>query len=92
MEIEEFKKIFGEIEGEDHLDYSCNKDNGYSIKSVMKSLEEMRSDDKFPIGTIYGRGGWNRYFVYSNGEIVFSAYHANEKDIEKAKSLGIKVL
>ena len=42
--------------------------------------------------SIYGQGGWNRYFVRKSGEVMFSQRHAmDEKDIEKAKAAGFTI-
>lgn len=41
---------------------------------------------------IYGLGGWNRYFVRYDGEIMFSAYHASNPEKEaQAKDAGFRV-
>jgi hypothetical protein len=54
-------------------------------------------------GVIYGMGGWNRYFVnreirgekkweeYEVDEVVFSAFHSDEKGIKKAKEAGFRI-
>lgn len=38
--------------------------------------------------TIYGAGGWNRYIVRYDGEIIFSRYHSTPARIEDAKNAG----
>jgi len=44
-------------------------------------------------GSIYGMGGWNRYFIRRNGNVLFSSIHANQKqDIQNAKDLGFEIL
>ena len=53
---------------------------------------------------IYGIGGWNRYYVnhmLSNGEkkynefepteVVFSAFHSDDKRIKKAEAAGFRI-
>jgi hypothetical protein len=37
--------------------------------------------------TIYGLGGWSRYFVLASGEVVFSAGHA-QRLVEQAEKVG----
>jgi hypothetical protein len=40
---------------------------------------------------IYGDGGFNRWFMHLDGTLYLSKGHANEKSIEKAKSLGFEL-
>ena len=42
---------------------------------------------------VYGEGGWTRYFVRFNGEIVFSVSHgsAHPKKRARAEGLGFRV-
>jgi hypothetical protein len=39
-------------------------------------------------GTIYGFGGFNRYFVRGDGRVVFSTYHATESKAQDAQDVG----
>jgi hypothetical protein len=38
--------------------------------------------------TIYGSGGWNRYFIRGTGEVIISTYHSTDRAIAKAIELG----
>jgi hypothetical protein len=38
--------------------------------------------------TIYGLGGWHRYFVRGNGDVEFSASHAQPAGRERARAVG----
>ena len=49
----------------------------------MESLKRETLSD-----TIYGAGGWNRYIVRYDGEIIFSRYHSTAGRIEDAKNAG----
>ncbi len=43
---------------------------------------------------VYGDGGFNRYFVYPDGSIKFSAAHAmhpSKQTIKKAKDFGFNI-
>jgi hypothetical protein len=40
--------------------------------------------------TIYGRDGWNRYFV-KGMKVYFSRSHAHNGDVEKAQMLGFDI-
>jgi hypothetical protein len=48
-------------------------------------LEEMREG---VVATIYGQGGWHRYYILGNGDVVFSRNHAMEEDLEKVEKAG----
>lgn len=72
------------------------------LKNLVDGMDESDEDDvdwtigqfesRFPIAEIYGNGGWNRYFVYPNGDVYFSAGHATMPGtLEKAKSLGFPI-
>jgi hypothetical protein len=41
--------------------------------------------------TIYGAGGWTRYRVQSDGEIIFLQYFATTETSEKAAKIGFTV-
>ena len=50
--------------------------------------DEMREEANV---SIYGRGGWHRYMIDGNGNVSFSAMHADNDEIKKAKGLGFLV-
>ena len=41
--------------------------------------------------TIYGMGGWNRYYVNVNGTIRFSRFHMGKNIIDDVEALGFIV-
>ena len=70
------------------------------VQRRQREFREWKSDypgDKPPdlndtVGdAIYGAGGFNRYFVRGNGEIIFSRSHSTAEDLAKAKKLGFEV-
>lgn len=65
----------------DYADYQSTKNEQAG------TVENFDSDNN----PIYGLGGFNRYFVDSNGIITFSVFHAdgNTKAIAKARELGL---
>lgn len=49
-------------------------------------------DSRHPVAEIYGNGGWNRYFVYPNGDVYYSSGHATMPgQLQKAKSIGFMI-
>jgi hypothetical protein len=82
-------KAFEIMEGS----WILNEDGAYSIKGAIKWLETVSENHEGDF-TIYGGGGINRYFVYPNGDVIFSEYHAKfpkEKSTSKAVELGFKI-
>lgn len=47
--------------------------------------------DVYSHPTIYGKGGWNRYYVTGYGEIVFSGYNGSDGGLQKAKQEGFRI-
>lgn len=43
------------------------------------------------VSTIYGNGGFNRWHVYLNGLVMFSAGHGSEAATKKARELGFEI-
>jgi hypothetical protein len=76
-------------------------------EQLISNLQKVEGERYFEIlwvdDKIYGKGGWNRYFVnyirygekmykdYEENEVLFSAFHSDEKDIEKAKAAGFTI-
>src|SRR4030065_337434 len=58
------------------------------LGAMMKFIEER---EYFPGCVMYGLGGWNRYIVQSDGNMVFSKHHSNTEAQDKARSLGFDV-
>lgn len=61
-----------------------------NILERFKSRKKWHADSC--VGTIYGDGGWNRWHVYGDGEVVFSLHHGRKEDAEKAASLGFRTV
>jgi hypothetical protein len=68
-------------------------DNYRGYNSLVGALEWLknRSEADTMSYIVYGSGGWHRYSVTVNGDVRFSAGHAQKKDIQKAKDLGFDV-
>jgi len=67
-------------------------DGPYTVKGAIEWLKKISENNEGDF-IVYGGGGVNRYFVYPNGDVVFSEYHAKhpqEKTIKKAQELGFK--
>lgn len=66
----------------------------YSIWHAFEVLTEPRDEPRDPhmaIATIYGEGGFNRYFVYPDGKVMFSERHGFERDLHTAQMVGFSV-
>ena len=64
---------------------------GFKQKYNLLSREERAQKGNFSVNgnmAIYGVMGWNRYFVNTQGEILFSMAHSNPKAQERAKRAG----
>jgi hypothetical protein len=49
------------------------KDEPYRARRMQKlAAKYNRHDDTCDVGCIYGRGGWNRWYVYPSGRVCFS--------------------
>jgi hypothetical protein len=72
------------------------EDEGMSHQEILDELKESHRDyygpdSSLPI-TIYGDGGWNRYFIRYGGGIWFSAGHAtSDQSIRDAADLGFGI-
>lgn len=58
------------------------EDEAYLLKQINPSQS---------IGTIYGSGGYHRYFVRLNGDVEFSKGHAMQEYIQKAQQADFKI-
>ena len=93
------KEAFDSLEFPGFFEDSLNRDSQNSIKAVFKAFERFIDEDALEewslssnVGpAIYGNGGFNRYFVYSDGTIRFSAGHASNEVRNLASELGFKV-
>ena len=100
------KAAFDAVEGQGFYDHNKYSKGDQTIDSVIGQLLKLREakeasselyedyDDNYVIDTIYGNGGVHRYPVRLNGNIAFSAMHANypsEEHIEKARQQGFEI-
>lgn len=69
--------------------------NGFNVREALDKLASAQNSDRKPddsVCVIYGRGGWNRYFVRVSGEVVFSRAHGLPQDTAKAETFGFQVV
>ena len=99
-----FEKMV-KVEGEEYVkNRGKGKEDIFSFSAFLEEWNEKfkpnsnvvnsESREAIRVGgnaAIYGLGGWNRYFVYSDGEIVFSKSHSVPKGIEKAAQAGFNL-
>ncbi len=41
--------------------------------------------------TVYGDGGWNRWYIHADGKVRFSESHASPQGLERAKEKGFRI-
>ena len=85
----------GEIEGEAWRNLQERDSGDCTTKGALEMLHkfgliEDTEDDQNSVYTIYGRGGYNRWFVLRDGTVCFSFDHGRE-DVPKAEALGFKI-
>ena len=51
-------------------------------------LQDMQDDI---VATIYGQGGWHRYYIKGNGGVGFSRGHAMDEGIQSAQKAGFSL-
>lgn len=69
-----------------------NRYNALAAKKWLDGLDIWAIEDPYCNTTIYGLGGWNRWFVYGTGEVKFSRRHAeSEASVRKAEELGFEI-
>ncbi len=79
------REAFDALEGEKFFDFSIKGFNGKnSIDAAFKRFEQLIDKGRLsrlsglqPVAIIYGAGGGHRYFVYADGNIVFSTRHCS---------------
>lgn len=60
---------------------------GYSVFDAIKAIKRGGT------AIIYGAGGWNRYAVRPDGEVLFLKLQAGiQKDITAARKAGFKIM
>jgi len=79
-------KMLVEMEGEQWFEHQKNFDK-YSIDGA---LELAKGSGDYSNGIIYGFGGWHRYFIHGNGDVIYSSSHGRS-GVEQAKKLGFKI-
>jgi hypothetical protein len=80
--LEEWQKI-NAMMSKDLAAFAANKGMDAQDAYDMHSLKSETLSD-----TIYGAGGYHRYIVRYDGEIVFSRYHSRPVRIEDAERAG----
>lgn len=75
--VEMAKKVLLQMEGE-----------LYSLDAFNNSLELFKSGES---RVFYGEGGYSRYIIRKNGNLVFLASFGTDNDINKAKHFGLTV-
>ena len=90
--IAQQREAFDSIEFEGFFEWSSNQDK--SEYSVFGAYDVLTNPDRIGVpydenccyacSVIYGDGGWNRYYVYEDGTVRFSAAHATPKDVSVA--------
>ena len=77
------------LEGK-HVAYEMT--GNYSVDSAINyHLHEskyLENNTPQAVLTIYGMGGWNRYYVNTDGTIRFSRFHMGKNIIDDVKALG----
>ena len=83
-----------ELEGETWVDQQkVSPSRRLALNGAVQWLNEYTPDydDEKPTDamfTVYGAGGWHRYYVQSDGYIRFSKMHAARKNATLADQLG----
>jgi hypothetical protein len=75
-----------EMEGKEWFEHQKT----WGENSIDGALETSRGGGDYSSGIIYGFGGWHRYFIRSNGNVVYSSSHGRS-GVEKARSLGFEI-
>lgn len=96
IESEDFLIAFELMEGKECLERSMRSESYTSIKSAREEFRRLnkKGNRKFYVIIIYGKGGWNRYYVNDPGGMVyFSIPHCiSQEKVRDALALGFRVL
>lgn len=90
--LADLRAAFDLCEGEGFFDRSLSDDRGtdQSIGAVIKTIKSKWQQPECSIGlVIYGSGGFHRYFVGKDGEVIADPYYGLSP--EKARAVGFKV-
>jgi len=87
--VEALQQAFDAVEHPGFFEQSVNYGGEYGIWHAWDRLTQPGVyESDFSIATIYGDGGFNRYFVYAYGSVLFSRDHATPSDIRRAGRAG----
>ena len=95
------RAAFGFLEMQPHFwDWSLEEKNEWSVWGAFQRFEQLMDHDRLDgidddsVYTIYGAGGYHRYFVYPDGSIIFSKMHCScpKRDHPDPEKLGFRVL
>jgi hypothetical protein len=87
------KRAFRELEHQemdesegwkDWLNFLNLKDQGISEDIIAEMSEGV-------VASIYVQGGWHRYLILGNGDVMFSEMHAMDDGIQNAQKAGFQV-
>lgn len=97
---EETLRAMEEIEGSGWVDYCNEADGEYTVNGILalhasRTEEDICMDDddgdNYMHGSVYGSGGWNRWFIRFDGRLVLSGGHATRQALLLAKVLGFEI-
>jgi len=91
----ELRDAFDFVEGTGFFHCSEYQKTIYSIRSAYRVLDYGYNENSATtnsVTTIYGKGGWTRYGVRSNGDVYFSEYHSSPEQLQKAKVIGFEIV
>ena len=77
----------------------------FSVAAAIRYIEHVKKDEEYEdydrngestetynfSTSVYGRGGWNRWFFTDKGGIIFSAYHSTKDNQQIARELNFEV-
>ena len=81
------------IEGEHWMETQSDA-HGFNVREALDQLASPRKSEEPDdvVCQIYGRNGRNRYFVLTNGDVVFSRGQSRPEDVDQAEALGFRVV
>ena len=97
--------VLGELEGKPWLELQSRNDTSpYCFPAWRKAWDEkVRAGEEYrdePVasflegsgdGAIYGEGGYARFVVQADGELVLLRWSATESKVRKAERLGLRI-
>jgi hypothetical protein len=86
------RAAFDYVERPGFFDRSMVENSEYSIQyAIERVTDPILTTGAWCVSTVYGDGGWNRYFVYRDGTIMFSRSHAERGCISRAVTAGFAI-